>query len=54
MHKVDVREDEEQVVKLEEIIEMLISAGYYRARIKGLANFDKVQTYTFDIIIVVE
>lgn len=40
--KVDVREDEEQTVKLEEIIEMLVSAGYYRARIKGLANFDKV------------
>ncbi|XP_008205775.1 coiled-coil domain-containing protein 93 isoform X2 [Nasonia vitripennis] len=40
--EVDVREDEEQTVKLEEIIEMLVSAGYYRARIKGLANFDKI------------
>ncbi|OXU20658.1 hypothetical protein TSAR_005179 [Trichomalopsis sarcophagae] len=41
-NEVDVREDEEQTVKLEEIIEMLVSAGYYRARIKGLANFDKI------------
>lgn len=40
--EVDVREDEEQIVKLEQIIEMLVSAGYYRARIKGLANFDKI------------
>ncbi|XP_058803031.1 coiled-coil domain-containing protein 93 isoform X5 [Phymastichus coffea] len=40
--EVEVREDEEQKVKFEEIIEILIKAGYYRARIKGLPNFDKI------------
>lgn len=38
----DVREDEEQVVKLGEIVELLVAAGYFRARIKGLSDFDKV------------
>lgn len=40
--KVDVREDEEQEKKYEEIIELLLAAGYFRARIKGLTPFDKV------------
>ncbi|XP_011502391.1 PREDICTED: coiled-coil domain-containing protein 93 [Ceratosolen solmsi marchali] len=35
-------EDEEQVAKFEQIIEMLVNAGYYRARIQGLSNFDKI------------
>ncbi|XP_014666335.1 PREDICTED: coiled-coil domain-containing protein 93-like, partial [Priapulus caudatus] len=36
------REDEEQSVKLQETIELLLAAGYFRARIKGLSPFDKV------------
>uniref|UniRef100_A0A8C7GYQ3 Coiled-coil domain-containing protein 93 n=1 Tax=Oncorhynchus kisutch TaxID=8019 RepID=A0A8C7GYQ3_ONCKI len=39
---VETREDEEQSVKLAEILELLLAAGYFRARIKGLGPFDKV------------
>ncbi|KAI3356608.1 hypothetical protein L3Q82_017810, partial [Scortum barcoo] len=39
---VEIREDEEQSVKLLEILELLLAAGYFRARIKGLSPFDKV------------
>lgn len=39
--KVETREDEEQNVKLQETIELLLAAGYFRARIKGLSSFDK-------------
>ncbi|XP_035724003.1 coiled-coil domain-containing protein 93-like [Vespa mandarinia] len=38
----DIREDEEQTTKLQEIIDLLVAAGYFRARIKGISNFDKV------------
>jgi hypothetical protein len=38
----DVREDEEQMIKMQEIIDLLVAGGYFRARIKGLNNFDKV------------
>lgn len=38
----EVREDEEQGVKLGQIIELLLAAGYFRVRIKGLSSFDKV------------
>lgn len=38
----DVREDEEQKKKFQDIIDLLLAAGYFRARIKGLSNFDKV------------
>ena len=38
----DVKEDEEQNVKLQQIVELLLSAGYFRARIKLLSPFDKV------------
>ncbi|KAB0405081.1 hypothetical protein E2I00_002340, partial [Balaenoptera physalus] len=38
---VETREDEEQNVKLTEILELLVAAGYFRARIKGLSPFDK-------------
>ncbi|KAK0181460.1 hypothetical protein PV327_003746 [Microctonus hyperodae] len=38
----DIREDEEQLVKFGEIVDLLVAAGYFRARIKGLSNFDKV------------
>lgn len=37
-----MREDEEQSLKLQEIIDLLVAAGYFRARIKGLSSFDKV------------
>ena len=40
--QVDIREDEEQDVKLKESIDLLLAAGYFRARIKGLSSFDKV------------
>lgn len=39
---VDIREDEEQGIKLQETMELLVAAGYFRARIKGLHPFDKV------------
>uniref|UniRef100_G3X325 Coiled-coil domain-containing protein 93 n=1 Tax=Sarcophilus harrisii TaxID=9305 RepID=G3X325_SARHA len=39
---VETREDEEQNIKLAEILELLVAAGYFRARIKGLSPFDKV------------
>ena len=38
----DIREDEEQLEKLDAIMELLVAAGYFRARIKGLSPFDKV------------
>lgn len=38
----DIREDEEQLEKLDAIMELLVAAGYFRARIKGLSAFDKV------------
>ncbi|KAM5280200.1 coiled-coil domain-containing protein 93 isoform 2-T2 [Ctenodactylus gundi] len=55
--EVETREDEEQNVKLTEILELLVAAGYFRARIKGLSPFDKVvggmtwciTTCTFDV-----
>ncbi|XP_069472694.1 coiled-coil domain-containing protein 93 isoform X2 [Ambystoma mexicanum] len=40
--EVETREDEEQHIKLAEILELLVAAGYFRARIKGLSPFDKV------------
>ncbi|CAH3024267.1 unnamed protein product [Porites evermanni] len=42
VRKVETREDEEQNVKMAETIELLLAAGYFRARIKGLSPFDKV------------
>ncbi|XP_055841455.1 coiled-coil domain-containing protein 93 isoform X2 [Episyrphus balteatus] len=40
--QVERREDEEQNAKQQEIFEILVNAGYYRARIKGLSPFDKI------------
>ncbi|XP_028292658.1 coiled-coil domain-containing protein 93 isoform X2 [Gouania willdenowi] len=40
--QVESREDEEQSVKLAETLELLLAAGYFRARIRGLTPFDKV------------
>ncbi|ENN72276.1 hypothetical protein YQE_11075, partial [Dendroctonus ponderosae] len=37
-----VLQDEEQSRKLQEIVDLLVAAGYFRARIKGLSPFDKV------------
>ena len=34
--------DPEQVAKYEAIVELLLAAGYFRARISGLSHFDKV------------
>lgn len=42
--QVETREDEEQSIKLAEILELLLAAGYFRARIKGLSPFDKVHS----------
>ena len=39
----ETREDEQQKVKYQEIIDLLIGAGYYRAKIKALSEFDKVK-----------
>lgn len=55
--EVEVRDDEEQKVKFQEIVDLLVAAGYFRARIKGLAAFDKVvggiawciETCNFDV-----
>ncbi|KAK7066758.1 Coiled-coil domain-containing protein 93 [Halocaridina rubra] len=55
--QVDIREDEDQGVKLTEIVELLVAAGYFRARIKGLSPFDKIvggmtwciETCNFDV-----
>jgi endonuclease III-like uncharacterized protein len=43
----ETREDEQQKVKYQEIIELLVSAGYYRAKIKTLSQFDKVKLIFF-------
>ncbi|XP_033127925.1 coiled-coil domain-containing protein 93-like [Anneissia japonica] len=40
--EVETREDEEQNVKLQETVDLLLAAGYFRARIKGLSPFDKI------------
>ena len=32
--KVDIRDDEEQLKKGQEVLELLVAAGYFRARIK--------------------
>ncbi|XP_062517530.1 coiled-coil domain-containing protein 93-like [Corticium candelabrum] len=38
----EAREDQEQNKKLADTIELLLAAGYFRARIKGLTPFDKI------------
>lgn len=40
--QVERREDEEQKSKEQEIIDILVGAGYYRAHIQGLSIFDKI------------
>lgn len=48
--QIETREDEEQSNKLQEILDLLIAAGYFRARIKGLSPFDKVWTILLLIV----
>ena len=38
----DLREDEESKEKFGQIIDLLLAAGYFRARISTLPPFDKV------------
>lgn len=38
----DVTVDSEQIKKYEEIVELLLAAGYFRARISTLSQFDKI------------
>ncbi|XP_055378324.1 coiled-coil domain-containing protein 93 [Condylostylus longicornis] len=40
--QVERREDQEQNAKEQEIFDILVAAGYFRARIKGLSAFDKI------------
>ena len=40
--QIETREDEEQNIKMAETVELLLAAGYFRARIKVLSPFDKV------------
>ncbi|PZC84282.1 hypothetical protein B5X24_HaOG205477 [Helicoverpa armigera] len=40
--EVEVREDAEQLVKWHEISDALVAAGYYRAQLQGLSEFDKI------------
>jgi len=44
--QVEVRKDDEQDVKLEETVRLLLAAGYFRARIKSLSPFDKVNHHS--------
>ncbi|KAI6183420.1 hypothetical protein M3Y97_00487500 [Aphelenchoides bicaudatus] len=40
--KFTIQEDEEQYLKLSEILNLLVDAGYFRAKIQGLSAFDKI------------
>ncbi|CAF1171491.1 unnamed protein product [Didymodactylos carnosus] len=40
--KFEVRDDPEQKNKCDETMELLLAAGYFRVRIKGLSEFDKI------------
>lgn len=42
LFQVERREDEEQNIKQQDIFDILVAAGYFRARIKGLSAFDKI------------
>ncbi|CAD5212840.1 unnamed protein product [Bursaphelenchus okinawaensis] len=37
-----VQQDEEQYAKMSQILDLLVSAGYFRAKIDGLSVFDKI------------
>ena len=38
----EVKDDEEQQARLVDICDLLLAAGYFRVRLKGLSAFDKV------------
>lgn len=40
--EVEVREDEEATRKQQEILDLLVASGYFRAYIKGLSTFNKI------------
>jgi len=40
----EAKHDEEQKAKLQEIFDLLMVAGYFRVRLKGLSAFDKVSS----------
>ncbi|UJR25743.1 hypothetical protein I4U23_007093 [Adineta vaga] len=41
LRQFDIREDPEQKTKCDQTMELLLAAGYFRVRIKGLSEFDK-------------
>ena len=41
--KMDIREDEEQEVKCHEVMELFLTAGYFRARIKVIIHLPTVK-----------
>ena len=45
--KMDIREDEEQEVKCHEVMELFLTAGYFRARIKVI-EFDQ---YNYNVVL---
>ncbi|XKL60150.1 hypothetical protein PGB90_001166 [Kerria lacca] len=40
--EIETREDEEQSIKYDHIVTMLVNAGYFRAKIKGISPFDVI------------
>uniref|UniRef100_A0A0N5AKH9 Coiled-coil domain-containing protein 93 n=1 Tax=Syphacia muris TaxID=451379 RepID=A0A0N5AKH9_9BILA len=40
--RVEFREDEERAIKLQDSIDLLLAAGYFRARIKAIPPFDRI------------
>ncbi|CAJ0956051.1 unnamed protein product, partial [Mesorhabditis belari] len=40
--KLEIGEDEEEFQRLTHCVELLVAAGYFRARVKGLSAFDKI------------
>ena len=40
-----MKDDEEQRAKLQDICDLLLAAGYFRVRVKGLSAFDKVSCF---------
>jgi hypothetical protein len=49
--KMDIREDEEQDIKCQEVMELFLTAGYFRARIKVQYNVSIQYVVSFDLII---
>ena len=47
--KMDIREDEEQDIKCQEVMELFLTAGYFRARIKVTYNVSIKYVVSFDL-----